>query len=106
MSFYESKQYLTVYEDDDYMVWVDAGEGVVNIFFREKGLTLHFSYEDFRDFRESLSDPTSADMDEEFSEIYMEERGIGLYFNREEFHLFADILNSLEVIPTWFLCWN
>jgi len=106
MSLYESKQYLTIYQDDDYMVWVDTGAGVVNIFLQAKGLTLHFSYEDFRDFRESLSDPTPAGIDEEFSEIYMEERGLGLYFDREEFHFFKDILDSLEVIPRWFLCWN
>lgn len=106
MSLYNSEQYLTIYEDDDYMIWVDTVKGVINIFLQAKGLTLHFSYEDFRDFRESLSDPTSVGMDEAFSEIYMEERGIGLYFNREELHLFADILNSLEVIPRWFLCWN
>ena len=69
-------------------------------------MTLHFSHEDFHDFRESLSDQNAIDVDEEFSEIYMEERGIGLYFDREELNLFRDLLNSLEIIPSWFLCWN
>ena len=106
MKLYENKQYLTIYEDDDYIVWVDIAEGVINIFIQAKGLTLHFSYEDFQDFRESLSDQISMDMDEEFSEIYMEERGVGLYFDHEEFNHFRDLLNSLEIISSWFLCWN
>ena len=106
MKLYESKQYMTIYEDDDYMVWVDIVKSFINIFIQAKGLTLHFSHEDFQDFREALSNQTLIDMDEEFSEIYMEERGIGLYFDREEFSHFMEILNSLEIIPGWFLCWN
>jgi len=106
MSLYESKRYLTIYEDDGYMIWLDAGAGVANIFFREKGLTLHFSYEDFQLFRESVSNLTLVDMDGDFPEVYIEERGIGLHFGREEFHIFVDILNSLRVIPKWLLCWN
>ena len=110
LSLYENREYLTIYEDADYMVWVDTAKGVINIFLQAKGLTLHFSYEDFRDFRESLSAPTWADMDEdfseEFSEVYMAERGIGLYFDREELRSFVDILNSLGVISEWSLCWN
>lgn len=96
MSLYEGKQYLTIYEDDNYMVWVDTVKGVINIFLREKGLTLHFSYEDFCAFRESVDSLIPIDMDEELSEVYMEERGIGLYFDHEEFHVFRDVLNNLE----------
>ncbi|MFC1718113.1 hypothetical protein ACFL6S_30940 [Candidatus Poribacteria bacterium] len=107
MSLYESKQYLTVYEDDDYMVWVDTVKGVVSVFLREKELTIHFSYEDFCAFRESVNSMTPIDMDDaELSEVYMEERGIGLYFDHEEFHIFRDILNNLEIMSRWFLCWN
>jgi len=29
VSLYENRQYLTIYEDDDYMVWVDTVKGVM-----------------------------------------------------------------------------
>jgi hypothetical protein len=89
------------------MVWVDTVKGVINIFLREKGLTMHFSYEDFCAFREFVNIMAPIDMDyEELSEVYMEERGIGLYFDHEELHIFRDVLNSLEIMSRWFLCWN
>ena len=106
MSLCESRQCLTVYEDDDYMVWVDTVKGVINIFLREKELTMHFSYEDFWALRESVNSLISMDKDEELSEVYMEERGIGLYFDQEEFHIFKGVLNNLEIMSRWFLCWN
>jgi hypothetical protein len=88
------------------MVWIDTVKGVVNIFFREKELTMHFTYEDFWAFRESVNSLTPIDMDEELSEVYMEEKGVGLYFDPEEFHIFRDVLNSLEITSRWFLYWN
>ena len=111
MSLYDSKRYMTIYQDDDYMVWVDAYGSVVNIFFKEKGLTLHFSYEDFQLFRDSVNNIVISDMDEDFSEVCMEEicieeKGVGLYFNCEEFHTFVDILNTLRIMPKWLICLN
>ena len=61
-------------------------------------MTIHFSYEDFSAFRESVNIMIPVDVDdEELTEIYMEERGIGLYFDHDEFHIFRDIINSLKI---------
>ena len=106
MSLYESVQYLDIYKDDDYMIGVDIAKGWVNLYLREKGLTLHFSYEDFRVFRESIDARTSMDVDEELSKIYMAEKGITLCFAREELHLLVALLHSLETMPRWSLCWS
>ena len=67
---------------------------------------MHFSCEDFRAFRESLNSLVLVDVDEELSEVHMEKSGIGLYFDYEEYHVFRDVLNNLEIVSRWFLCWN
>jgi len=55
MQIYKDDQGPAIYEGEDYLIWVDIDEQVVNIFLAEKGLTLHFAYEDFESFRQAIN---------------------------------------------------
>jgi hypothetical protein len=107
---YENGQYITIYEDANYMIWVDTDEQIANVFLEEKELTLHFTYEDFQAFRESMNSLISAQMDErtddEIIDVYLEGRELTLHFGCEDFYTFRDILNNLEMLPKWWLCWS
>ena len=102
----EDYEYPTIYKDENYAIWIDVAEQVVNIFFTERGLTLHLTYEDFQAFREDINSLIWTDTDEEIVDVYLEESGLALYFTYEDFEVFRDILNSLGLIPKWWICWN
>ena len=102
----EGDQYPTIYEDENYAIWIDVDEQIVNIFFTERGLTLHFTYEDFQSLREDINDPIRPDTDERMVDIYLEESALALYFTYEDFEAFRDILNSLELMPKRRIYWH
>lgn len=102
----EDDQYPTIYEDEDYSIWISIAGQVVNIFMGERGLTLHFSYEDFQAFREDMNSLIWEDTDEQIINVYMEESGLALHFACEDLEAFKDILNSLEMITKCWLSWN
>jgi hypothetical protein len=106
MEPYEDDQYPTIYKDENYAIWIDIAEQVVNIFFRARGLTLHFTYEDFRIFREFVNSLIWVDTDEQMIDVYLEESELTLHFAYEDFEAFRDILDSLELVPKWWIYWN
>ncbi|MFC1713722.1 hypothetical protein ACFL6S_08640 [Candidatus Poribacteria bacterium] len=55
MELNEESGYLTVYQDEDYTIWIDTAEQIISIFLEESGETLDFSYEDFHAFREAIN---------------------------------------------------
>ena len=103
---YEDNQYPTIYDDEDYTIWIHTGGQIVNILLRERGVTLHFIYEDFRAFREAVNSQIRVSTDGKLVNVYLEEGGLTLHFTYEELEDFGDILNSLELIPKWWLYWN
>jgi|GEM_PF-1244871 len=106
MQPYEDDLYPTLYEDEDYAIWIDVVRQIVNIFLRERGLTLHLTYEDFQVFREAMNNPIWVDTDEQIVDLYLEESGLTVRFAYEDFEAFRDIVNILELTPKWWICWN
>ncbi len=102
----EDDQCPTIYEDENYSIWISIDDQIVNIFMRERALTLHFSYEDFQAFREDIDSLIWADTDEQMIDVYLEESGLTLHFACEDLESFKEVLNSLEMIPKWWLSWN
>jgi len=55
MELNEENRYLTVYQDEEYIIWIDTAEQTISIFLAEGEETLDFSYEDFHAFREAIN---------------------------------------------------
>ena len=91
---HENNQYPTIYKDENYAIWIDIADQFVNIFMRERGLTLLFTYEDFQSFREAANSLIWPHTDEQMVDIYLEESGLSLHFTYEDFRVFRDILNT------------
>jgi len=97
MQPYEDNQYPTIYKDENYAIWIDVAEQIANIFFSERGLTLHMTYEDFQAFREDINSLFWIDTDEQMVDVYLEESELTLHFACEDLDAFKDALNSLEM---------
>ncbi len=101
----EEEQYITMYSDDDYVIWIDISEQVINVFLANNGLTIHFSYEDFGAFRKAINKLIWIDMEEQI-DIFLDERGLTLHFAYEDFFIFREIINSMEISPRFGAIWN
>lgn len=55
MELHREGRYLTIYEDENYTVWIDIEEQTVSIFLEEGGQRLDLTYEDFDNFREAIN---------------------------------------------------
>jgi hypothetical protein len=55
MELHEESRYLTIYEDENCTIWIDAEEQTVSIFLEEGGQRLDLTYEDFDNFREAIN---------------------------------------------------
>ena len=101
----EEYQYSMLYEDDDYAVWIDLKQQIVNIFSSERGLTLHFRCEEFEIFRQAINNFRGTDIDGRNIEVYLEQSGLTMDFSRDELENFVDMLNDLGLMPRWWIYW-
>lgn len=102
----QDEQLVTIYEDENYTIWIDNDEQIVNIFLEEKGLTLHLDYEEFDAFRKNIGRLTSVDIDKRTASVFLAERGLTLHFPYEDFLIFKALMESIETWPKWWMCWN
>ncbi|MFC1713723.1 hypothetical protein ACFL6S_08645 [Candidatus Poribacteria bacterium] len=102
----EEDLYPIIYEDEDYEIWIDLDERIVDIFFRERGLTLHLTDEEYQAFRQTVINFTWVDVDEQVIDIYLETSGLKLVFSHKDLQSLKDVLNRLELLPKWWIHWH
>ena len=102
----EEYQYSMLYEDEDYAVWIDLKQQIVNIFSSERGLTLHFGCEEFEAFRQTISKYLRTGIDEQNIEVYLDQSSLTLHFSHDDLQHFGGMLNGLGLMPRWWICWH
>ena len=101
----EEYQYSMLYEDEDYVVWVDLKHRVVNISSSERGLKLYFGCEEFEACRETIKNYFRTNTNKQNTEVYLDQSSLTLHFSRNDLQNFGDMMNRLGLMPKWWVYW-